>query len=772
LKPSRKLGLNESSLIKTEFLDLVAFAERRFFSFEAQEVLSLNPESSVFGSFSMINQNPKRECSKNFLLSNLTCSRQSFHKNQSFTMTEVQVMILENLKNTLRPKTNFQGSVFAVPGFFTQAQKIHLKNLANHSKLRPLAFVNQDLLVSVVLALDRLDDKEKFALGFTVKTDHVSVSLLKFFSVTVNKGKVTEKKIESLKLVRSEFSFEFGWNSVEDHLARVLVQQVQLKCFQGLSGGVSLVKVKEKIRKLIEKLQTVPELILKFDDLAEGCKETIEISRAAIEDFLQLNQEEILKPVQKLLNQDLPISSLIFSHQSEQYFEKLLSSVIKTRNCTSNHAAAVGASLLATNYSSEVHVRPLWVGQAFQFNSQVIITSKESGKVRTKPLFDQDSLFGTSKKFGFSSIEDLHLELQVDYGQGFVKTSEYHLNEVKDFAGKYQQNAFVVLEFALDDFGIFELSGAEVKVEVELEFEREVIEKEKEEVSENSTNLNQGEGKERDVNDTQSEEEQEKVNENQEIQDIDFNETQENLNQTQENIEKNDTQDKTSEEDSTPKYEKVLKKKTIKIPLSINQVVTEKLELGELSTSQISRLSKLSSSESLLSDLQSFKSSLLSLYSSESLLLSSSDRQSLLSSEDESWLSSFPSLVNQASSFSSLRSLQQQLLFLVSSTKQRKSDLSSLESLKIYTSSSFDSLLTELKDLVQSKPWLPSEEVENLSKEIIETKTWLMGLYEKQKISQEMSNLQFNSAKVQGKINRITYKMQVLSKTKQKKTDL
>jgi hypothetical protein len=103
---------------------------------------------------------------------------------------------------------------------------------------------------------------------------------------------------------------------------------------------------------------------------------------------------------------------------------------------------------------------------------------------------------------------------------------------------------------------------------------------------------------------------------------------------------------------------------------------------------------------------------------------------------------------------------------------QRKNDYSALDSVKTFITSSFNSLEKDLKDLARAKPWLPSEEVADLAKEINLTQSSLLAAYDKQKESGPSAQIELTAARVQGKLARLAYKLQVLSKLKQKKTDL
>ena len=815
LQPIRKLGLNESSLVKTQFLDSVTFTNRRFFSNEALEAAATSQASGRFDSFAWLH-NPKNDLDL-FKLNNLELiSNQSFEsiktgrKLESYSSQESQFMILENIKNNLKKNFDFKGTVFAVPNFLSQSQRIYLRDLAQSSQLKPLSFVHEDSLSALLVALDRLDEKEKHVLAFNMKSGYVSASLIKLSAVTVNKGKVSEKKLENVQIVKTEYSFEFGWKDIQNHLAQTLLNAIRDKCLVDIAQDhLSLAKLKGKVLKLIKKLALGVMVIVKFDDIIQGCASSLEVNQSLIQDFIDINKEKIIKPANTLLSPDLNISSIILSHSSEAYLEKVLSTIGKIKIPANDHQIAIGAGLVATNYSDEVHVRHLILNQNFQFQSKAEIISKASGKLRTKTLFDSESIFGTSKKVGFSSDEDLTVRLAVDYGSGsgFEVVSEYDVADLEFLAKKYLQVPFVSLEFVLNEFGIVLLARAEAKVEVELEFEKE-IKKEKSKKNGNDTD-NESLNNTENENSTESsaeasvKETAESTNENIDNQvnpspstpnttdpllseslqptnppessptSPEGNSTSPEDNSTPSESESDPAPSAEPEEDLIPQYEIYLKKKSIKHSLSLNPQQVSQTAQSALPLKNLSKLSDLSSHESKASELASLQSSLHQNYDLLSSSLSSSDLQFFISPDESLLVSSLNSSALQSCSpVSKCKSLSNRLHLLLSHLAQRKNEYSSLDSVKNFMVSSFNSLENDLKEQVKAKPWLPAEEVAELGKEINSAHSSLLAAYEKQRQSGPSHQIEFTIARVQGKLARLAYKLQVLSKLKQKKTDL
>jgi hypothetical protein len=608
------------------------------FSEQAENFTLANPDSGVrdslinFGSsFQSLVKNTDE-----FSLNNLTQTQTGLKYSVSldkgaleFSPEELQAMQLEQIKATVLKNLTFKGSVFAIPGFLKQSQKKTLKNLAKIARLKPLSFIPQTSSIALLTALNRFDETETFGVIFSMKKYFLEFSLFKFSTTLIDSGKVSEKKVETVQLVETKWNQNFGLYDIQKFLAGKLRNEIKDKCGKEVDSKEKLGVLMSKVRKIMKRFEVESKVKVKLDIFAE-CQEVIELGKGEVEEFLNQNLNEILKPIEELLQSVEKVSFFKPSYYNDHFLDAIIESKYKKpEKCELESGVSLGSGLLATNFSTEVQIRPVLFNQTLNLNARIEILKQTSKIVKVKEIFNKGSLFGTNKKIAFTEDEDLIITLQLDYGQGYIPVDQYNLSEISFLFNKFEQKPYIVIEFRIDDFGLVELSNAEARFEFEYEVEEEKPKKEKESKKKESEkeNVDSINGINED-NKTESE--------NAKVDPIEgINED----NKTEITQQPSDTNDTATTDDSlntenTPEIIKTIKKHNLKLPISFayTQLESSNPSNFELSLSRL--LEKFNTYDQTVTSLESARSSLQSLAISISLLNSSSNISSYLSEEE------------------------------------------------------------------------------------------------------------------------------------------
>lgn len=762
VQPTRKLSIPDSSALNFEFQDIVAFKSSRLFSEQAEKFTLTRPYSGVQDSLIQFGSSVESiiKSSDEFSLNNLTQTQFGLKYSVrvdggifEFTPEELQAMQLEHIKATVLQNLTFKGSVFAIPGFLTQSQKKTLKKLAEVSRLKPQSFIPQTSAIALLTALKRFDETETFGVVYSMKKYFLEVSLFKFATTLINSGKVSERKVETVQLVDSKWNLNFGLYDIEKFLAGILKNEIQGRCGKVVDSKEEMAALMSKVRKILKKFEVESKVKVKLD-VVDGCQEIIELGKGAVEEFLNTNLNEIVKPIEQLLQSVENVGFFVPSYVNDHFLDGILSSRFKKpEKCEWESGVSLGSALLSSNFSADIQIRPVLFNQTLNVNARIEISKPGSQTVKIKEIFYKNSLFGTSKKVAFYDNENLIITLQLDYGQGYVSVDQYNLTDITYLFDKFDQKPYIVIEFSIDDFGLVELSNVEARFEFEYEVE-EVKPKSKEK------GKKKNKGQENKVDPVESTEETEGNK-------TEKGEDPEPANGTNETSTANDS----SNTETGPEIIKTIKKHLLKLPISLTYSQLESAIASNFEVSLSRLLEKLNTHDQTLSSLESARSSLQSLANSISLLNSTSNITSYLSGEDNQRLSNYLSQAfsyesSPAKSLTPYNTLYNSLDSLITQAKTRQYELTQQE----YTiKSAQNQLLVYKQDLDSLKPRVPETVYSTILKLIEQTSQWLQ---ENSSPSPSFMDPIINSRSVAGRLYLISTKLQALQQSHQKPSEL
>lgn len=796
ITPGRKLEIVESPHSKRSLPNTIGFSPSRLYGEDAVMQMSKDPTSVIelnqraIGAYFNATQRLKKEYVMGNMVENQRGGISYDVKGTIFSSEEVFAMQLEFLKSLVGKTSGEIDCVLAVPAFYTQNQRKSVIAVAESVKFNVVALVPSNTAAALYYAMDRFDSSPLYVIIYNLGASYIEASLVKYSTTKNRLSVLSDKKNEFVEVLSHSWNENLGGRSIDTYIADFIAEKFKEEHGEDPrsqeKAKVRLVQEANKVKKMLSANKSVKSTLLA---LAYGLDCEVTVERTLIDGFVRQNSEEFLRPIREVLEKtgknitDIGFIEIIGGVSRVPSVQQLISEnfIEVSSHLNGDEAIANGAALFGANFSSEVHVRKVWMNDNFPFSVKAEIKSLKSGQIKAKELFPPKSLLGTSKKIALSSGEDLEIIVSVKYNEEFTQINKYQVSDIEIFSEKYAQIPSVVLSFTIDSSGIVKLVSAEARAEVEIEYLEDVKkEKDKKKIKNEKESTESESEKEKEITESKSEntESEKEISENPGSEkEITGNpESEKEISEKSEPENKSTESDKAEveEEEEKPKKVLVTKKKMHKFELSVLETALEQPPVISKSDADLikSTLKRFDSFETeqklrieLKNDLESY------IYDVKDKLegpefqkvLSPLDKETLISllSSTMSWLEGLKSAVSS----SSFTEAKEKIVKIVNPALRREKDYMAREEAILDAYLKLKSLYSDMSYLNKTKTWIDPDIKNEVFVYINETIAWIdeKVLEQSQIPDWELPVLKLTS--LEAKVNGVEKKVEVIRST-------
>lgn len=388
-------------------------------------------------------------------------------KGLDVTNEEVIVMILEHAKKMSERFGDGQikDCSITVPSFWNRAQRFALIYSAYAAGLNVLSLINENTAAAFYYAIDRLDNSTTHhALFYNLGASYLQVSVAKYNTEEKLLGS-TVKQIESVTILAHTSDRFIGGSLfdrlITEHLAKEFQSLTGLDVKESPRSMVRLYQQAQRVKKTLSASKSTPVTVnnlYKDKDL-----KTI-ITRETFEELLAPYIERLIEPVYKALEmanlkvEEIDSFELIGGVSRIPKIQETLKEKLKIElgtHLNGDEAMAHGAAIFAANYSSIVHVKPMYLTDIVLYNvSAKLYNQGETEAFKDFKLFSVGNALRTLHNEIIQHSENIDIVVQIDYGSGPVDVASFKVEGVKDLSEKSGKAVDLMLIFALDGNGI------------------------------------------------------------------------------------------------------------------------------------------------------------------------------------------------------------------------------------------------------------------------------------------------------------------------------
>jgi hypoxia up-regulated 1 len=628
-------------------------------------------------------------------------------------------MILEHIKDMSEKfgETTVKDCTITVPVFWTKAQRISLINAAQAVGLNVLSLIHENVAAAFYYGIDRFDNEtDHYALFYNLGSSYLQVSLVKYNTV-VTKVSYSNKQIENVVVLAHAYDETLGGSLFDSLLAEYLAlkfEEVSKTSVKSVPKAMTRLLTQANIAKKI--LSANKSTLVIVNNLYKNIDFKYTLTREELENLILPYEERLVKPILKVLEDSGIDKSLV------NYLEIIgggsripkVQEIIKEKtgldistHLNGDEAMAHGAALYAANFSSTVHVKPIWLSDL----SDKIVSAKvyelvSDNLIHEEVIFDTKQRLGAYKELRLATKSNLYIVIEDSTNSTSIVLGKYEIN---DIASVNVTDYNLSLIFVLDYNAIPFLHKAAAEYEVTL---KQLLKKPNFNLLNNSDNSA-------------------KINETQ----LEANTTIEEVWNTQ--------------------------VKSIKLNHQYIDITHPKLPTGENIKTLINNLSNYKQIEKKIKKVAEAKNELesyvyfLSDKSEEEVyasVTSQSERDSLseLLTSVKTWMESSEF---SNSDLKDLRDKKSELESFVNSSLVREYELGVRDSSVEKGKNTLDRLESELLLVNQSKPWIPSREFVAAWSKINETREWISNKTYDQGLLELWQDLAFTSKQLEAKVS-------------------
>jgi len=420
-------------------------------------------------------------------------------KNITYDLEEILAMILRDAKKLAvnMAGESIQDCVVTVSPEFDHFQRQSLHDALTIAKLKPLAFIHENVAAAIRFAIDEGPPKNTSNVMYVnMGASSLTVTIIKHSKEIDSE---TKKPADKIEIVGEAWDETMGGRQFDFEMFEILADR--FNALPARKNKPDVRKNPKAVRRLMaaaedykEKLSAGKTYRIYIDSLLDYVSLADELNREEFEQRLEKFRPRITAVIQaaiqdsKLSYSDIDDVELIGSAHRVPIVKTIISDALKdlkpNQRLNQEEAMSFGAGFLAASLSHSFKVKPMIIVQSTSYDISLDIsniyneTCDETKKVQCskKPfsykgtLIKKRTSYDTAKSVTFSYASELSATLYENVG-GFVdpavprKTATFRITGINEIAEKYNTTPKITMRFEVDAYGIANLVSAKAITE-------------------------------------------------------------------------------------------------------------------------------------------------------------------------------------------------------------------------------------------------------------------------------------------------------------------
>ena len=501
VKPGTPLEIVTNHFSKRKTETAVAFVRgERFFGSDAYGQLSRKPELAVARLSSFLGQHDP-EAALKLAAKSYTPLKVAFNESREslgltvgdaeMSVEELVAMMLSYAKEITKAYGGVvKDCVITVPSFATQAAREAMIRAADLAELRVLSLIDENTAAAVQFGLDRMYEEKRRVLFYNCGAENVQASLVEYSTFSEGKAK-GNKTVGQLEVLGKGWAIGKGSFALDLVITELLAEEFEKKAKKGDRALRSVPRPMAKIRAAAKKVKEVlsanAQIPVHVPQVHEDRDLATTMTRKQLEDAGTAVFAELTRPIQaavdmaNLTMDDIDAVEIIGGGVRVPKVQQILSEFFGEKrskekptlelglHLNGDEAFALGAAFHGANVSTSFRVRKVGMVDTSPFSIGVEL--KSDAWQKNASLFKRGAAKygGKAKTIAFQHDADLTCELLYEDESGGSITL-YNITGIAQFAKDMAHvNATtakpkVQLSFSLDASGITTISKAEVSI--------------------------------------------------------------------------------------------------------------------------------------------------------------------------------------------------------------------------------------------------------------------------------------------------------------------